>query len=82
MEVVHGGGTSRRVLVVGVAHSLQDHQAQTQAVAEGPLVLSRRPVIAGLSVVDSVIQQHHLAAGTAKLTVEVLDRGGDPVRFC
>ena len=67
MEVVHGGGTPRRVLVVGVAHSLQDHQTQAQTVAEGPLVFRRRSVEADLRIVDAVVEQDNLTTGMLEL---------------
>ena len=73
MEVVHGGGTPRRVLVVGVAHSLQDHQPQSQAVAEGPLVLSRRSVEADLRIVDAIVEQDNLTTGMLELASKGLN---------
>ena len=61
MEAVHGGGTLHHVLAEGVAHSFQDHQAQT--VAEGPLVLRRRSVEADLRIVDAIVEQYNLTTG-------------------
>ena len=73
MEVVHGGGTPRRVLIVGVAHSFKDHQTQAQAVAEGPLVFRRRSVESDLRIVDAIVEQDNLTTGMLELASKGLN---------
>lgn len=81
MKFVHQGGAPCCVLVEVVAYTLQYHQSQAETVAEGTLLYRGWPIIAGLCVIHTFVEQHHLVAGLAKLAVKILDLDSNALRI-